>query len=133
MTRHITSRIKPPEADSVGAPCVFVVQGFFTAKAQRARRVFCWFVVILQGKTRIGTKPSPDGQVQLIMEPIVREGSAGWTKMLGYLTEAQSTQRSSVRIREGKKVNLSVPCVFVVQGFLPLRREGRKGFLVGLC
>ena len=63
----------------------------------------------------------------------MREGSAGWTKMLGYLTEAQSTQRSSVRIREGKKVNLSVPCVFVVQGFFTAKaRRTRRGFLLVL-
>jgi len=63
------------------------------------------------------------------MELVVREGSAGWTKMLGYLTEAQSTQRSSFRIREGKKLknNLCVLGVFVVQGFFNgFRQEWRK-------
>ena len=42
---------------------VFVVQGFFTAKTRRARRVFCWFMLILQEKQRISIEPSPDGRV----------------------------------------------------------------------
>jgi len=94
---------------------------FLPLRRKGRKGFFCWFMLILQEKQRISIEPSPDGRVQTIMELVVREGSAGWTKMLGYLTEAQSTQRSSVRIREGKKVNLSVLGVFVVQGFFTAR------------
>ena len=43
------------------------------------------------------------------------------------------SRRSELSIREGKKVNLSVPCVFVVQGFFTAKaRRTRRVFLLVL-
>ena len=44
------------------------------------------------------------------------------------------SRRSELSIREGKKVNLSVLGVFVVQEFVYREgAKGAKGFFVGLC
>ena len=74
---------------------------------QRTRRVFLWFILILQEKQRISTEPSPDGRVQAIIQPVVGEGSAGlkverrW--MDEHLGRDRGQRRGLAQRRQGAK------------------------------